>query len=267
MFSLYLNIRHIAYIMHDDGGTKMKVKCVSDRRDMLLYVLESELGEKRIYHPLPDFSYSVGDYNVDRRGYISVPSDELDLFSALARLGLCEGDYIEQAPDDSNIYYYYDNSRVQTLINLFSIISARYLLINKALAAQGAFFISKQLMQSILAHPPLTTHEFLQMIYRRDDDYRGIMVSNSYVSFPGFSKAPLEDAYIHRQLADCIMNVAKDKLWVKPFTKRSRNRKYVMRTWLNSIGMVGPCYDYARKTMLSRLNGYSDQKKKEETHV
>lgn len=245
----------------------MKVKCISDKRDMILYVLESELGEKRIYHPLPDFSYSVGSYCVDRDGYIKTPSDEMGVFPVLASLGLCDGDYTEQPPESSTIYYYYDNSRVQTLINIFSIISARQLLINKVLVARGVFFISKQLMQSILAHPPLDISEFLQMLYRRDEEYRGVRISNTYVSFPGFLKAPAEDAYIHRQLADCIMNIAKDKLWIKPFTKRSRNQKYVMRTWLNSIGMIGPTYDYSRKTMLSRLDGYSDQKRKEGYHV
>ena len=239
----------------------MKVKCISDKRDYLLSILERELGENRVYHPLPYFSYSVGEYMVDRSGYIIADDDKSDLFPLLASLGFCEGNFREESSDEKSIFYCYDSSRVQTLINLFCIFSARAQLINKSLMARGAFTVSRPLMQSILNHPPLSTFEFFQMIYGRENDYRGIKVCHSYVSFPGFLKAPPEESNIHHQLADCIMNVALTKSWIKPFIKRPQNQKYVMKTWLNAIGMTGSEHEYARRIMLSRLNNC---KKKED---
>jgi len=239
---------------------KMKVKIIADRRDVILDVLEHKLGVGRVYHPLPDFSYSVAGYTVERSGYIVSDEDNPEVFTLLASLGLCEGSFNEVSPDDASIHYFYDNNRVRTLINLFCIISARSQLINKAIGARGAFSVAKPLMNSILKHPPLNSFEFLQLLYGRENEYRGIYVSHSYVSFCGFAKAPAAEAFMHRQLADCIMDTALSRQWIKPFTKRSKDQRSVMRNWLNAIGMGGPEHELARRTMLARFNNNQDAK-------
>ena len=82
----------------------------------------------------------------------------------------------------------------------------------------------------------------------------------THVILTGFRKGKSEEKQIHRQLADLMVNAARSRAWTKTFTPKVRNRKYVFRTWLNSIGMTAPEYEYARSILLSRLPGRSDRR-------
>jgi len=116
-------------------------------------------------------------------------------------------------------------------------------------------------MGALLSHPPATIPEFLQALYGHDDEYKGLVFSLSAFSFSGFHKCRPDEAEIHEQLARLIIQAASSRQWIKPFTPRVRNQKYAFRTWLNSIGMVGPEFEASRLKLLSRLPGRADQRK------
>lgn len=162
---------------------------------------------------------------------------------------------------NDSVAYPMDEHTGQTLMNLLFIISARYELINCALDMRRSFYVERSLVESMLMHPPVSKWDFLHILYDREDEYRGIDFSAEQILFSGFRKGRPEEAYIHRQLADLIMHAAVSRKWVKPLTRRTRNRKYSFRTWLNSIGMTGPEYEEARAVMLSRLPGRSDRRR------
>ena len=48
--------------------------------------------------------------------------------------------------------------------------------------------------------------------------------------------------------------------WIKPYTVNSRNKKYAMRTWMNSIGMTGDEFAEARNCLLDPLPRRTDRK-------
>ena len=239
----------------------MRVRVTSDNRALVLQVMKDHLHAEATYHPLPEFSYAVGPYVLTRDSRIEVGSDDRDLFPMLAALGLCDHPYEAPAPDDDTFCYPIQGHSATTLLNLTSIVSARQSLLNRALGARNAFFVARPLMSDLIAHPPTTVPEFLQALYGRSDEYRGIDFTLSHVCLTGFRTCNPDEAPIHRQLGDLIMQAALTHQWTKAFTPRVRNQKYACRTWLNSLGMIGPEYEDARRTLLSRLPGRSDQRK------
>lgn len=239
----------------------MKAQCISSNRDFILYVLEKETGKRSVKGPAPDFLCTAGNYSLTRDGFILAPDDSDDVLVTLSELGLCDYPYVPDPPEDSTIVFPTERQTGQTLLNLFCILSARQNLINRALAAKDAFFVSPNLMKNLLAHPPSTKEEFLQALYNEQTGYKGILICSAWISFPGFKDAPLEEIHIHYQLTEKIINTALSRQWIKPFTGNPRNKKYAFRTFLNEIGMIGPEYEDARRVMLARLPGRADQRK------
>lgn len=239
----------------------MIVQCTSSNREMIIHVLESETDARAVYHGAPGFLVTVGRFSLHRDGSLTTDNDESDVFRALSRLGLCDFPLVFEPPDCDVISYPMDRHSGQTLLNLFSIFSARQRLINQAIGSRRAFFISPELMNHLLDHPPEKIDGFLQALYGRKKEYAGIHVTPAHISLTGFLKGNPEESHIHRQLADLIMNAALSQNRIKPFTKNVRNRKYAFRIWLNSIGMIGPEYEQARQILLSRLYGRADQRR------
>ena len=56
------------------------------------------------------------------------------------------------------------------------------------------------------------------------------------------------------------MYAAVTRHWIKPYTVNSRNKKYAMRTWMNSIGMTGDEFAEARNCLLDPLPRRTDRK-------
>ena len=69
----------------------MKVPCTSNDREMILYVMQRELGEAAVYTPAPVFAYTVGGCALLREGCIVTDREEVLL--TLASLGLCDYPY------------------------------------------------------------------------------------------------------------------------------------------------------------------------------
>lgn len=239
----------------------METRCISGNRDMILHVLQSELKQNAVYHPGPEFGCTVGEYSLLRDGRITVNEDTYGLFRKLANLGLCDTPFVTEDSPTEWFAYAMEGHSAKSLLNLFSMISSRQQFLSRALAAKnGAFYVSRDLMEHLLAHPPQTIEYLLQGLYGWEGAYRGISVSQSYLVLSGFAFCPIEEEAIHRQLAERMLHVSTHSQWIKPFTRNVKNKKYAFRTWLNEIGMIGPEYEEARTVMLSRLYGKSDRR-------
>ena len=238
----------------------MRTRCLGTDRGMILRVMEAELGQRAVYRPSPEFAYAVGSCVLQRDGFIVADEGDAAVLAALARLGLCDFRCAPQPPEDGAIAYPMEGHSGVSLMNLIGIVSARQRLLNQAIDARGAFRVSEGLMADLLAHPPQTPCCFLQALYERDGEYSGLAFSRDHIQFTGFRKGRREEAPLHRQLSDRMVEAARSKRWVKPFTANVRNRKYAFRTWLNAIGMTGPEYEAARSVFLGRLYGRSDQR-------
>ena len=240
----------------------MKVKCTDSNRELILRIMETELRSKAVYDPLPEFSYTVAYCKLQRDGFIIAEDSRAErLFQTLSYLDLCDFPFESEKPDEGEIFYDTHDCSGTAYTNILCIFSARQRLLNRALDTGNAFYVSEKLILDLLAHPPETIPEFLRALYGRDDEYTGICFRREYISFPGFRKGHPEEKYIHRQLADLIMENARSRLWIKPFTKNVRNKKYALHYWINSIGMIGEEYADARAVMLGRLYGTTRQRK------
>ncbi len=235
----------------------METRCTSSNRSMVIQVLENELHEKAVFHPAPEFLCTVGGYALQRDGILRTKEDSQGIFPILASLGLCDHPNIARYTSSSPFTYPTAPHSGKTLLNLFCIISARQLLMNKALAAAKAFYVMPSLMDSLIFHPPVTTADFLQILFWHENEYGGIRIDFENIEFTGFQMCRQEEAHIHHQISDLIIDASLSLDWVKPYTKNVRNRKYAFRIWLNSIGMIGPKYEEARHVMLDRLYGSS----------
>ena len=238
----------------------MKVDCLSGNREMILRVLQRETGEMSVFRFCPDFAVAVGGYVLHRRGWIETDLPAPAAISVLASLGLCDGAFAPKIPDPGSFVYSLDPHSGTTLMNLISVLSARQQLLNRAIDARGAFYISPRLMRDLLDHPPAAVPDLLQALYGRDDEYAGVIFSIHSVILSGFRKGLPEEAHLHKQLADSIVKAALSHHWVKAFTPRVKNQKYAFRTWINSIGLTGAEYEELRRVMLARLPGRADRR-------
>lgn len=238
----------------------MMTRCTSSNREMILYVLQSEVQQPIVYYGAPGFACAVGEYTLHRDGTLTAQEDARAVFPLLAAMQLCDCPVRTAPRAPAPFVYPMRGHSGHSLLNLFSIVSSRQVLLNSALAAPKAFLVLPSLMDDLLAHPPVTVPEFLQALYRRDREYGGIRLDTESIELTGFRRCRQDEADIHRQLADIIMDAALSLNWVKPYTRNVRNRKYAFRIWLNAIGMAGPEYERARQVLLSRLYGRTDRR-------
>ena len=187
----------------------METRCTSGNRDMILHVLQSELKQNAVLQPGPEFQCTVGEYSLLRDGRITVEVDTYGLFPKLAVLGLCDASFEVEEPPAEWYSYAMAGHSAKSLLNLFSMISSRQQFLSQALAAKkGTFCVSRELMEHLLDHPPVTVEHFLQALYDWGGAYRGIAVSRSYLVLSGFAFCPVEEEAIHRQLAERMLHVS-----------------------------------------------------------
>lgn len=238
----------------------METRCISGDRDAILRILEEATGCRPAEAGIPDFSVTVGPYALLRDGRLVTEADGGAVFAVLSFLGLCDWPGTPRPPAPGTLCCPIAGWSGTALRNLLAILSARQALLNKALDAKGAFFVSRPLMEGLLRHPPADLNALLRTLHGREDELRGIGFDRDYISLPGFRRGHPEEGHIHRQLAQRMVAVAWRQRWVKPFTPGVRNQKYVFRIWLNSIGMGGPEYEEARRVLMGRLSGRTAQR-------
>ena len=114
------------------------------------------------------------------------------------------------------------------------------------------------LVRSLKAENPASLQDFMEVLHRCGGEkaMKGLRFSAGEIIFTGFP-----DSAAGRMLAEKIVNAAITQRWSKVKTVATENEKYSFRVWLNALGMIGPEYEAARLTLLSRLPGRADQRK------
>ena len=249
----------------------MQAKCISLDRDLIIRIIENETGAISGNCFSPEFTCVIGAFTLTRSGFLQTADGIPHVFAILSELGLCEtidrgnqlsgssefpesSETIEPVsksrPAASDFIYSIKDHTGNTLVNILNTISARHILLNRALSSPGAFHADKCLIRDCLHHPPVSSWEFLQLLYHFPGAYRRVAFSPEDIRFTGFLKSRTVPLHVRRQLADHLMYAAVTRQWIKPYTVNSRNKKYAMRTWLNSIGMTGDEFAEARKWLL-----------------
>ena len=180
----------------------METKCTSGDRSLILRVLQQELGERPVYHFAPEFRYSVGGYSLLRDGRITAESDGAGLFPRLAELGLCDYPRVPKLPEPEKIAFPMETQNGRSLLNLLCILTARQILLNRALALRPGFLVTGELVEDLIAHPPVTVAETLQALYGREEEHRGVRMDLDFLVLTGFAGGRPAEAHIHRQMGN-----------------------------------------------------------------
>lgn len=223
----------------------MKVQGILTDRKKLVEVLEQESEKKAVYCGAPSFKYTVGNHTVLRDG--SLVTDDVELVKRLAAQGL-----VEDVTEESSITFPLEAFTGRSLVNLVNSFAAREKMLNKAVGHPNAFHMGVGLVRELKKENPSTVAEFMDVLFANggEKSMRGVRVTRSAVSFPGFPDTPT-----CRTLASLMVKAATTQGWIKSKAKPTQNEKYSFRVWLMALGMKGPEYKGARAELLSHFEG------------
>ena len=220
----------------------MQTKCISTDRELIIRIIERETGAVPSNCFSPDFSCVIGAFTLTRSGFLRTMDGNPHVFTVLSDLGLCETiDQGYQSPDSSepsaafvpasknrpaasDFIYSIKGHTGNTLVNILNTISARHILLNRALSSPGAFYADRCLIRDCLHHPPVSNWDFLQFLYHFPGACRGVAFSPEDIRLTGFLKSRSVPLHVRRQLADHLMYAAVTRQWIKPYTVNSRNK-------------------------------------------
>jgi len=252
------------------------------RRKELISAMADLLEAKPRYNGAPSFSYTVGDYLVDKQGMVSfsdfTDSEEVEmLLEGLAERGFeCEAAFPEeyesvaqetdQADDNER-----DPDAPQALTTQEPSADTDGYAFTIEIPLTG-FTPDKldNLTRLVNAKAPL-----ICMALGVND--LPIQFHDDRIAFPWFPAVdPKASDYSDRMAAyrafiTLLCQTALNKVRVNAKERETDNPKFAMRVWLISLGMVGAEYKTARKVLLRNLSGNSAFRsgtaKKDESNV
>ena len=232
------------------------------RRKELVAAMADLLEAKPRYNGAPSFSYTVGDYLVDKQGMVSVSdfsdSEEFEmLLEGLAERGFeCEAAF----PEDSESMEQNANQPVDLPLTCTpedpSATSDGYSLTVEIPLTGFTPDKLDNLTRLVNAKTPL-----ICMALGVDD--LPIQIQDERIAFPWFPAVdPKAIDYSDRMAAynaflTLLCQTALNKTRVNAKERETDNPKFAMRVWLISLGMVGVEYKTARRLLLRNLSGNS----------
>ena len=223
----------------------MKVRGLLTDRKKLVEALERDTGLEAIYCGAPSFKYTVGEHTILRDG--SLDSTDAELIKRLSEQGL-----VESIAEDNGISFPTENFSGRSLVNLVNCFAAKEKMLNKAVGQPNAFHMGVGLVRELKKENPATVPEFMDVLFANGGEktMRGVRVTRSSVSFPGFPDTPT-----FQTLATLMVRAATTQGWIKSAAKPTENEKYSFRVWLMALGMKGPEYKALRAELLSHFEG------------
>lgn len=190
--------------------------------------LEKVVGKKSIYEGAPKYGFQLGNWYVDKDGFLIIPRKVSDkekdrVNQELKECGFEPVDLKKnEMPDSFCISMPLEGFTDQAILNLEKLIASKASLIRKALACDSLNF----------------------------------EVSENKISFPWFifPNDP-EVTEANAIFISLLCNAAKTQRRVTAKERAVENEKYAMRCFLLRLGMIGDEYKQTRKSLLSRLSG------------
>ena len=214
---------------------KLNYNVTGAKRKSLVGAVSKELNAPLNYLGAPTFAYEVGGYHIDKTGTVT-GKDNLDLEDALRQTGFDTEEREYDEPDTADLLtveFPLSGFTPEKLDNLVKLVTAKETLLKAALGVDTV--------------PIQQTEDTLRFPW-----------------FVGNLDADHTEAYT--VLISMLCKTAKEK---KRVTSKERdipdNPKYAMRCFLLSLGFIGNEYKYARKILLSRLDGNSSWKNGKKT--
>jgi hypothetical protein len=197
---------------------QVKFNVTGRARKSLAAAISEILDQPINYKGAPTFSYSVGDYTLEKDGTLLFDGEMDSILDELKDRG-----YTLENPEILSIGYPADGFSEEALANLRRMIAAKALLIQKAL--------------DMTALP--------------------IEVTDTEIRFPWFwAGITSEKANAYAQFIAALCKTAREKKHVTAKApEHFENERFTMRVWLIGLGLVGDEYKLIRKLMCQPLSG------------
>ncbi|WKY49076.1 virulence protein [Eubacteriaceae bacterium ES3] len=208
-----------------------RFQLIDNDRKALIAAIGEILETKPIYQGTPSFSYTIGDFEVDKQGGLIISeSIEKSASESLLESLQSKGFTFEtpETPDEEDdeliIEIPKEGFTDEAIHNLENLIISKCHLIKKALGADS-----------------------LHLEKTRDS-----------LRFPWFSANAEPDAIkAYTQFIAAICDMAKNQKRISATVKIVENEKYTFRCFLLRLGFIGDEYKTTRKILLSNLSGSS----------
>ena len=239
-----------------------------ERRKELITAIADLLEAKPRYNGAPSFSYTVGDYRVDKQGMVSFSdfsdSEEVEmLLEGLAERGFeCEaafpeeGESVEQVTIQAKDTAHEPDALQPIATQEPSARSDGYALTIEVPLTGFTPDKLDNLTRLVNAKAPL-----ICMALGVDD--LPFQIHDDRIAFPWFPAVdPKASDYSDRMAAyrafiTLLCQTALIKTRVNAKERETDNPKFSMRVWLISLGMIGAEHKTARKVLLRNLSGNS----------
>jgi hypothetical protein len=227
-----------------------------DRKVLVKALVEITKSDAK-YNGPPSFSYTVGDFTINRNGTVSfegpADSDDADrLINELARRGFVDGG--DGDVEELVINVPTEGMNGAMLRNLVFMIKSKQYLLNKVSAREN-FTVSDKLIAALTETEPNSAEEFFALCSRHE--IRGLAFRDGYAafSFP-ISESPAKNR-AYAELAAFMVARVKEASRVLPTEQKPENEKYYLRTWLLRLGFTGDGAKESRKSLLAGLRGHT----------
>lgn len=223
----------------------------SDRKP-LVEAISQILDKPAVYQGAPSFSYSIGDYTVDRNGVLSHGSDIHPDFAAVLVSDLQERgfeaervaiDNMAEASDaDENVPDVTPNTDAPGKLTI-------------EIPDTGFTPEMRENLKKIVASKATLLKQALET------DDLSIVELDGKITFPWFTLHGIDgEADAYNRLIIAICKMAKTQKRVTAVEKPIENAKFTMRLFLIRLGFIGNEYKTARKILLRNLTGNSSWK-------
>lgn len=227
----------------------MRFETTATERKQVVKAMEEILSERSKYLGPPSFAYTVGNFTVDREGYVECGSDEE---AEWMKEQLAEKELARPEVEYLNIDVENPELNVEGIRNLFNMIHSKQYLLERSLGMR-VFSVSDELIGAI-SDKEITMESIMGAV--ADYPPTGIEIRERSIAFLGF---PFEEdkSEVFTRLATAMVSSAFSHKWVVPDETIEKNEKYYMRVWLVRLGFGGAEGKDVRKVMLQNLKGHT----------
>ena len=228
----------------------MRFKAATENRKDAVKAMEQILNVKAKYLGPPTFAYEVGEFRIDKEGYIETASEEdgMQMQKELMGRGCTESEKSKM-----NIELPLEGFTSDNLKNLIYMIHSKQYLLEKAVGAE-ALKVSDRLVERLVEDDEDDVAKVIQTI--KEEETMGISFTEERIQFNGFPFVENEsNAYI--ELVSAMVKTAKEQKRINPQETREENEKYYMRIWLVRLGFGGKEAKETRNILLAKLKGHT----------
>lgn len=221
---------------------------VQNRKDVVK-AMEQVLNVKAKYLGPPSFDYEVGNYRVDKEGYIESASEEEGI---MMKNELTDRGLMEDTGDSLSIKLPLEGFTADSLKNLIYMIHSKQYLLKRSIGTE-VLKVSDKLITRLLENNEEDLEGIIKII--EEEDTTGIAFDNKSLQFDKFPVT--EEGSIYTELISAMVKVAKEQKRINPQETREANEKYYMRIWLVRLGFGGKEGKEVRRVLLVKLKGHT----------